>query len=115
MWLSFGLSYQSKASIVVDDPIKDRGETSSNKPRCIIPVVKTSTFADYLNLGVSYYVGNIQILVFSNENECCFSESYNVNGSNSITVDFSSYNTGIYTIGVVFENGMIYMGSVTKN
>lgn len=112
--LSTSLHSEMKANIIVEDPIEDKGDTTGKKPRNILPVVETSVQDDILNIGISYYLGNVQILVVSDDGTYSSNQSYYINGSTTVVKDFTTLDNGSYSITVVIESGEIYSGRIRK-
>lgn len=115
LFLTFMLSVcmhsELSANIIIDDPISDRGNTNGEKPRSVQPVVQMSAIGDNLNIDISYYSGNVQLLVVSNEGLTCVNENYTSSGCLTIIEDFAQLNNGAYSITIILQSGDVYMGS----
>ena len=114
--LSVGIQSELMAEVVVDDPIEEKGEHGNGiKPRNILPFVETSTQGDLLNINISYYSGNVQLLVMSEDGVTSISENHSIFGFGTINKDFSLLNTGSYSITLIFDSGEVYVGRVRKD
>lgn len=115
LFLTFMLSVcmhsELSANIIIDDPISDRGNTNGEKPRSVQPVVQMSAIGDNLNIDISYYSGNVQLLVVSNDGMTCVNENYTSSGCLTIIEDLAQLNNGTYSITIILQSGDVYMGS----
>lgn len=115
LFLTFMLSVcmhsELSANIIIDDPISDRGNTNGEKPRSVQPVVQMSAIGDNLNIDISYYSGNVQLLVVSNEGMTCVNENYTSSGCLTIIEDLAQLNNGTYSITIILQSGDVYFGS----
>lgn len=113
--LSVGIQSELMAEVVVEDPVERKGDASSSKPRSILPFVETSVQGDLLNISISYYSGNVQLLVMSEDGVTSISENHSIFGFGTINKDFSLLNTGSYSITLIFDSGEVYVGRVRKD
>lgn len=115
LFLTFMLSVcmhsELSANIIIDDPISDRGNTNGEKPRSVQPVVQMSAIGDNLNIDISYYSGNVQLLVVSNDGMTCVNENYTSSGCLTIIEDLAQLNNGTYSITIILQSGDVYLGS----
>lgn len=113
--LSVYINSELKAGVVVEDPVSDMAGTRKDKPRSVLPFVETSVHGDLLNIGISYYSGNVQLLVMSEDGVTSISENHSIFGFGTINKDFSLLNAGSYSITLIFDNGEVYVGRVRKD
>lgn len=113
--LSVYINSELKAGVVVEDPVSDMAGTRKDKPRSVLPFVETSVQGDLLNISISYYSGNVQLMVMSEDGATSISENHSIFGFGTINKDFSLLNAGSYSITLIFDNGEVYVGRVRKD
>lgn len=113
--LSVYINSELKAGVVIEDPVSDMAGTRKDKPRSVLPFVETSVQGDLLNISISYYSGNVQLMVMSEDGATSISENHSIFGFGTINKDFSLLNAGSYSITLIFDNGEVYVGRVRKD
>lgn len=111
----FGMLSQTelRASISEDDPIEDKGSNdNSGRPKGSLLSVQSTISGDEMYLEILNYVGDVQILTTSEVGGLASSSTHYINGRGNVTLDFSRYTYGHYSVEIIFSNGTVYEGSV---
>lgn len=99
------------ASITDLDIEKSEGGKSNKGPRTSSPSVLASTQGDELSIDVNRYLGIVQVFVMATDGSSVITNTYYINGHDTISMDFTGYAEGLYQMTVTLGNGDVYLGS----
>lgn len=84
---------------------------SKNGARSVTPSVQVEAFNDVLSIDVNRYLGNVQVFVMATDGSSVITNTYYINGHDTISMDFTGYAEGLYQMTVTLGNGDVYLGS----
>lgn len=112
--MAFASSQVAYSNIIIDDPLTNDPGDNNGGIRSITTTINTSVEENLVTFDVNRYVGVVSVSVNSANMPSPVTECFYINGHTCFTMDFTEYESGVYTISITLANGQVFIGQLIK-